>query len=424
MNERKVDVYLDDCLVGTLAETADRRVAFAYSDAWLESGFAISPFSLPVEQKVFVPSSRTFHGLWGVFADSLPDAWGRLLVDRMLKSRGLSPADVTPLERLAIVGASGMGALTYRPAWDVHQETALRDLDDLSEKCRALLNHEEVSDLDTLFQMGGSSGGARPKVMTDEWVIKFPASGDMPEVGLMEKDYMDCAASCGIAVPETRLMPSRRCSGYFAVRRFDREKSGDACIRRHMLTAAAILEVDWRTPSLDYHTLMKLTRILSRSNALDTEQMFRRMCFNVFAYVTWDSSNNLKEYGKTAVYAKSDVPVHIYLEEGDFLFIAEGSGTIVNAQEDVLTKGVYPIGKDLKPGSYLITLNDFHNYATVATFANCSDLVSYISWDSANNLKKYSTTSVSVKKGEQFHITLVEGECLFISDGTGSFTIQ
>ena len=81
MNERKVDVYLDDRLVGTLAETADRRVAFAYSDAWLESGFAISPFSLPVEQKVFVPSSRTFHGLWGVFADSLPDAWGRLLVD-------------------------------------------------------------------------------------------------------------------------------------------------------------------------------------------------------------------------------------------------------------------------------------------------------------------------------------------------------
>ena len=56
MNERKVDVYLDDRLVGTLAETADRRVAFAYSDAWLESGFAISPFSLPVEQKVFVPS--------------------------------------------------------------------------------------------------------------------------------------------------------------------------------------------------------------------------------------------------------------------------------------------------------------------------------------------------------------------------------
>ena len=83
-------------------------------------------------------------------------------------------------------------------------------------------------------------------------------------------------------------MPSKRCSGYFAVRRFDRDGSA----RRHMLTAAAILEADWRTASLDYHTLMKLTRILSRSNAADTEQMFRRMCFNVFAHNRDDHAKN------------------------------------------------------------------------------------------------------------------------------------
>lgn len=288
MNEHKVDVYLKDRLVGTLAETADHRVAFAYSDAWLEDGFAISPFSLPVEQKVFVPTSTTFHGLWGVFADSLPDAWGRLLVDRMLKSRGLSPANVTQLERLAIVGESGMGALTYHPAWNVRQDVMLTDLDELSAKCHAILNREDISDLNDVFQMGGSSGGARPKVMTDEWVIKFPASGDMPDTGLMEKEYMNCAAECGIIVPETRLMPSKRCSGYFAVRRFDREGS----VRRHMLTAAAILEADWRTASMDYHTLMKLTRILSRSNAADSEQMYRRMCFNVFAHNRDDHAKN------------------------------------------------------------------------------------------------------------------------------------
>lgn len=116
MNERKLDVYLGERLVGTLAETADHRVAFAYADAWLEDGFAISPFSLPVEQKVFVPGSQVFQGLWGVFADSLPDAWGRLLVNRILKHRGLPPEEVTPLEWLAIVGSSDMGALTYRPA--------------------------------------------------------------------------------------------------------------------------------------------------------------------------------------------------------------------------------------------------------------------------------------------------------------------
>lgn len=66
MNEDKVEVYLDDRLVGTLAETADHRVAFAYADSWLEDGFAISPFSLPVEKKVFVPASTVFHGLWGL----------------------------------------------------------------------------------------------------------------------------------------------------------------------------------------------------------------------------------------------------------------------------------------------------------------------------------------------------------------------
>lgn len=288
MNEDKVEAYLDDRLVGTLAETADHRVAFAYADSWLEDGFAISPFSLPVEKKVFVPTSTVFHGLWGAFADSLPDAWGRLLVDRMLKSHGFAPEKVTPLERLAIVGASGMGALTYRPAWDVHTQVKWHDLDKLSAECQAILNREELRDFDTLFQLGGSSGGARPKVVTDEWMIKFPASGDLLDVGQMEKEYMDCAAVCGIIVPETKLMPSKCCSGYFAVRRFDR--AGEQ--RHHMLSAAAILEIDWRTAFLDYHTIMKITQILSRNTREDIEQMYRRMCFNVFAHNRDDHAKN------------------------------------------------------------------------------------------------------------------------------------
>ena len=292
MKERKLDVYLGERLVGTMAQTKDRRVAFAYSEEWLETGFAISPFSLPVEQKVFVPSGQAFSGLWGVFADSLPDAWGRLLVDRMLKERGIYPADVTQIERLAIVGESGMGALTYHPAWEVHEDSVLGDLDELSAKCHSILNHEDVSNFDELFQIGGNSGGARPKITTAEWIIKFPASGDLKDNGLMEKAYMDCAADCGIVVPETKLMPSKRCGGYFAVRRFDRETDHGETKRRHMLTAGAILEVDWRTAALDYHTLMKLTKILSLGNDDDLEQMYRRMCFNVFAHNRDDHAKN------------------------------------------------------------------------------------------------------------------------------------
>ena len=77
MSQREsLEVRMDDRLVGTLALTADHKVAFSYSDVWLEKGFSISPFSLPLKRGVFVPSKLYFNGLFGVFADSLPDAWG------------------------------------------------------------------------------------------------------------------------------------------------------------------------------------------------------------------------------------------------------------------------------------------------------------------------------------------------------------
>lgn len=142
------------------------------------------------------------------------------------------------------------------------------------------------------------------------------------------------------------------------------------------------------------------------------------------SYTSWDSSSNLGKYGKTGVYISKDTPTHIILEEGDRLYISDGQGYLTPAVEGTVTRGVYAIGKDLVPGSYLITLNDFHNSSLVATFANSSDLMSYISWDSSNNLAEYSSSSVYVKKGEQFHVTLIEGEYLYISEGTGSYTIQ
>ena len=292
MKERKVDVLMNGRQVGTLAETAGRRVAFAYTEDWIKDGFAVSPFSLPLERTVFIPSKQVFHGLWGVFADSLPDSWGRLLMDRMLLEKGHNPDEVSELERLCMIGDSGMGALSYHPAWESRHDPRLGDLDSLCEKCCSILQRQDIRDLDEIFRLGGSSGGARPKIMTDEWIIKFPASREMQNVGLMEKEYMDCAAACGILIPETKLMPSRRCAGYFAVRRFDRANENGSIIRHHVLTAAAILEADWRTGTMDYHTLMKLTAILSRSNKEELIQMYRRMCFNVFAHNRDDHLKN------------------------------------------------------------------------------------------------------------------------------------
>jgi len=288
-----LQVYYDERHVGTLAMTADHKVAFQYDGEWLENGFSISPFSLPLKKQVFVPQKDYFDGLFGVFADSLPDNWGRVLLNRLLRSHKQNPDELTVLDRLGIVGKSGMGALTYYPENSFSEQQKPVNLDELAEECDKILNTEYSDKLDELYYLGGTSGGARPKIMTTvdgkDWIIKFPAHVDRKDAGKMEYDYSCCARQCGITMSETRLFPSDKCKGYFGIRRFDREADGK---RVHMLTAAALLELDFEQPSLDYHSLMKLTKILTRDNKEDVENMFRRMCFNVFAHNRDDHSKN------------------------------------------------------------------------------------------------------------------------------------
>ncbi len=285
-------VYFNNKLVGTLALTKGNRVAFEYDEAWLETGFSISPFSLPLQKKVFLPEKSHFSGLFGVFADSLPDAWGNILVDRVLRKNGVDIGKISVLDRLAIVGGSGMGALTYEPVIDIKKRIYAIDYDMLATECKKILNSEYSDELDTLYHLGGTSGGARPKIMTDmdeePWIIKFPAHVDPKDIGQMEYDYSLCAKKCGINMPSTRLFPSKECKGYFGVKRFDREGGQ----KLHMLTAAALLELNFEEPSLDYHSLMKLTKIITRDNKEDVEEMFRRMCFNVLAHNRDDHSKN------------------------------------------------------------------------------------------------------------------------------------
>lgn len=291
-----LNVFYDNRHVGTLALTSSHKVAFQYSEEWLRNGFSISPFSLPLEKKVFVPSESCFDGLFGVFADSLPDNWGRLLLSRLLKERNISMDSISVLDRLAIVGSSGMGALEYRPEMSIAPKTDEDDLDELAEQCRRILNTEYSDKLDELFYLGGSSGGARPKVLTEidgtDWIIKFPAHVDSKDAGKMEYDYSVCAKACGILMPETKLFLSKNCKGYFGVTRFDRTDEDGKKKKRQMLTAAALLELDYTQPSLDYNSLMKLTKILTGNNTSDMEGMFRIMCFNVFAHNRDDHSKN------------------------------------------------------------------------------------------------------------------------------------
>ncbi len=281
--------------VGILALTSNKKVAFSYDEVWLEKGFSISPFSLPLEDKVFVPSNYHFDGLFGIFADSLPDAWGNLLLKRMLQEHGIGN-EITVLDRLALVGKNGMGALEYEPNYELVGQKETDDLDYLSMQCQKVLQTEFSEDLDMLYRMAGSSGGARPKILTTleekDWIIKFPAHVDTSDIGKLEYDYSRCAKKCGISMTETKLYSSNLCKGYFGTVRFDRIRKNGEIGKIHMATAAALLEADFRTPCMDYHTLMKLTKILTEDNKAEVESMFRRMCFNVFAHNRDDHAKN------------------------------------------------------------------------------------------------------------------------------------
>lgn len=282
----RVRVFMDGEVVGSLTLSPERTMAFSYESSWLSRGFSISPLSLPLREGVFVAKRDPLHGLFGVFDDSMPDGWGRLLTDRLLRQRGMDPYAIGVLSRLSIVGSSGMGALEYEPAVDIDNGVVAADLDDIAKECANLLETDFSEDLDRLFVLGGSSGGARPKILTEvdgeEWIIKFPSSVDSANIGEQEYRISVLARDCGIDMPETRLFASAQCSGYFGVRRFDRTRNVDGTEHKvHMISAGGLLETSHRIPNLDYGLLMRLTMHVCNS-AEECGRLYRLMCFNVF----------------------------------------------------------------------------------------------------------------------------------------------
>lgn len=263
--------------IGRLALTPDFLCAFEYDPAYLDSGDSISPFNLPLKSEVFIARRTPFTGGFGVFDDSLPDGWGNLILDRYLKGKGVDPAKLTILQRLALIGSTGRGALEYRPDYSELTQNEIVDFDKLASNAEKILTSDYNGEsLETLYKYGGSSGGARPKVFVKiddkEWLVKFKTAIDPENVGEIEFKYSLLAKNCGIKMPETRLFGGK----YFGVERFDRTPEG----KIHTVSAAGLLNADYRVPSLDYKDLLQLCHILTK-NMEEVYALFRQMVFNV-----------------------------------------------------------------------------------------------------------------------------------------------
>lgn len=280
----------EKCLVGRLA-VKNRQYYFEYDPAFLQKNIQLSPFKLPLQSGVIPCDTTIFEGIFGVFNDSLPDGWGRLLLDRKLSNMGIIPESITPLQRLLYVGKSGMGALSYEPAIeDIIIAKPSKNIDVLAQEI-IQFQADNVSFLDDLLILNGSSAGARPKVMLDiageEWLIKFRSMQDPLDIGAVEFAYHLMAKACGMVVPEAKLFPAKKGAGYFGVKRFDRVHHK----RIHMHSLSGLLHADHRIPSLDYESVLKATLLLTK-NQHECAQQFRAAVFNVFAHNRDDHAKN------------------------------------------------------------------------------------------------------------------------------------
>lgn len=292
--------------VGRLA-IRDGIIYFEYDNDFIKKGIEISPFRLPLKSGLQRFEHNVFEGLYGVFNDSLPDGWGRLLFDRAMRAKGILPQELSPLDRLANVGNNGIGALVYEPDYSGDVVDNNFSLDELANDAEQVIRGASEEAIAELLARNGSSQGARPKAMIgvnnakntiisdtlimphdfEHWIVKFPNSMDGNDAGAIEYVYSIMAKQAGVEMAATHLFPSKQYAGFFATKRFD----SNGADRLHTHTACGILHSDFRTPSLDYSDLLTLTRALTR-DIREVEKMYRIAVFNVLAHNRDDHSKN------------------------------------------------------------------------------------------------------------------------------------
>jgi serine/threonine-protein kinase HipA len=192
----------EDWTLGRLADDGT-EILFEYSAEALAQRLELSPLNLALRSSAYGRSPGHQDRLPGLIADSLPDGWGRLLMDKSFRKRGIDPSALSSLDRLAFIGSRGMGALTFTPADMPRLPQQDLDLLELAQDAQHVVDGAEGGALVELARLGGSPHGARPKVLiyysaTDgtlstlpraghgAWLVKLKGGGEHKEVCAIE----------------------------------------------------------------------------------------------------------------------------------------------------------------------------------------------------------------------------------------------
>jgi serine/threonine-protein kinase HipA len=332
-----IRITYQEGLVGAVSfDTEKGTGAFEYDPSFVKKGVELSPIKMPLSGQIYsFPELdfNTFKGLPGLIADSLPDDFGNAVLNAWVAAQGRSPNDITPLQRLQYTGKRGMGALEYTPATQLRslnasQQVEIQSLVSIAQDILDSRGHFEVEltqngqedreAMMALLSVGMSAGGARPKAVLafnedftqarsgqtkaptgfTHYLMKFDGVsehnnnqetfGDPLGYGAMEFVYHLMAKKCGVDMMPCRLLQegNRR---HFITQRFDRIKNK----KLHVQTLNGLAHIDYKKPgSFSYAELFGIARQLKLS-ALDAEQLFKRMAFNIIARNHDDHSKNV-----------------------------------------------------------------------------------------------------------------------------------
>jgi len=287
--------------------------SFEYEKEWIRSigsSCVFDPDLFLLEGRQYPPAGKP---LFGVFTDSCPDRWGRLLMNRkeaiLAKREGRKPQTLKESDYLlGVSDETRMGALRFSLAEDgpflsadenlpVPPWTTLRILESASLAFENNENGQEEKWLNQLLAPGSSLGGARPKASVRAadgslWIAKFPSRHDEWNSGTWEIVVHDLAVKCGLDAPDAKMETFSDNGGTFIVKRFDR--SGDR--RIHFSSAMTLLgKTDGDdAEGASYLDLASFIKSNGASPKQDLSELWKRI---VFSMAVSNTDDHLRNHG-------------------------------------------------------------------------------------------------------------------------------
>ncbi|MBQ9340905.1 MAG: HipA domain-containing protein [Lachnospiraceae bacterium] len=302
-------------LIGTLYVDSSRSgqvVSFEYDEAWysdVNNNIMLDPDIMFYKGRQYLPYNKL---LFGMFEDSCPDRWGRVLMNRHeaiiakeenRRKRTLSEIDylVGVYDKLRMGGLrfsaeKGGTFLTDDKEYAVPPWVMLRELEAAS---IAFENKEEVKkEIKQLMRPGSSLGGARPKASIEDvdgslWIAKFPSTKDDINVGAWEMVVHDLALMCELNVPEAKLQRFSDLGSTFIVKRFDRINNR----RVHFASAMTLLgKIDGKDDldGTSYFDIASIIKSYSSSPKEDLRELWKRI---VFFMAVSNTDDHLRNHG-------------------------------------------------------------------------------------------------------------------------------